>query len=288
MEDTPKTIFVFVDGLGMGERDARVNPVYSGGCPFLCEMLEQHSVPIDACLGVSGVPQSATGQTALLTGINAPERIGRHVEGFPTVALRELIREDNIFLRLKQRGYACSFANAFWLDSLEGVRRPMKYSVTTVATLSGVGWVRTKDRLAVNEAVYHDLTREALRARGYTGALIAPEEAAKHLMKIARQEDFTLFEFFQTDIQGHRGGAEDVDLVLRKLDAFLSALWSWTKEHRSLLVLTSDHGNIEDRRQRSHSRNSVPFVAAGWASDPLKRSVKRLTDVVPALLELYP
>jgi hypothetical protein len=38
---------------------------------------------LDASLCVPGLPQSATGQAALLTGLNAPELMGRHIEGFP-------------------------------------------------------------------------------------------------------------------------------------------------------------------------------------------------------------
>jgi hypothetical protein len=283
-----KTVFIFVDGLGLGKRDAAVNPIYSGICPTLRSLLENNSVSLDACLGVDGIPQSATGQTALLTGQNAPRMLGRHIEGFPNADLRNIIQQDNIFIQLKKRGYACSFANAYYLDSLEQIPRPFKYSVTTVTTLSGVGQVRMKDRLADNEAVYHDLTREALRQRGYQGPLITPEQAADHLMTIAEKEDFTLFEFFQTDLQAHRGSDEEIKEILSKLDMFLQKMQKWVEQPGHLLVLSSDHGNIEDNTHRAHSLNPVPFIALGYKADRLKENVQKLTDVVPCLLELYP
>jgi hypothetical protein len=56
-----KVLFLFIDGVGL--RDAATdNPVNPEVCPALCRLISAHSKPIDACLGVAGPPQSATGQ----------------------------------------------------------------------------------------------------------------------------------------------------------------------------------------------------------------------------------
>lgn len=287
--ETVKTLMIFVDGLGMGEEQApEINPLYGGACPHLRRLLDEHAKPIDACLGVEGAPQSATGQTSLLTGINAPEAIGRHLEGFPHAALKDIIRPHNIFSRLRERGYRATFANAYYIQGLdEGVVRRYQ-SVTTVATLAAFGGVRDRLALVSNRAVYQDLTREALRRRGYDGPLVTPEEAAGHLLNIAEEHDFTLFEYFQTDLAAHRAKRDVIDNVLRTFDAFLGRALSFADEPGRLFLLTSDHGNIEDARTRRHTLNPVPFIARGAHAEALKANVDRLTDIVPALTAWYP
>ncbi len=205
-------------------------------------------------MGLPGLPQSATGQAALLTGLNAAKLMGRHIEGFPPPRLKELIQEHNIFSKLIAAGKTCTFANDYWLDDVAQIPR-RRESVTTVATLAAFGGVRGKAELAENRAVYHDLTREALCVRGYDGPLITPEEAAEHLIDIADEHDFTLFEFFQTDHAGHSGDAERVFQCVEKLDRFFATALRF----KGLLVVTSDHGNIEDLSVRTHTKNPVPL-----------------------------
>lgn len=282
-----QTLMIFVDGLGCGVPDPEHNPLVRPAYPVIRALLEK-AKPVDACLGVEGLPQSATGQTALLTGLNAPERMGRHIEGFPNAALKDLIRPNNIFSRMRERGYRATFANAYYLKGWDEKVVHRFQSVTTVATLAAFGGVRDAGALAADRAVYQDLTREALRRRGYEGPLISPEDAGRHLLRIAEENDFTLFEYFQTDIAAHRGDADQVESVLTTLNAFLSVAVTFAEATDHCLVLTSDHGNIEDLRIRTHTRNPVPFAVLGAPADLLKSQVKSLTDITPALLTLYP
>lgn len=237
---------------------------------------------------VPGLPQSATGQTALLTGINAAQAAGGHREGFPGAELQEIIIQHNLFRRLRDRGYRCAFANAYYLRDRGGRIDPRRMSVTTVATLAGIGWVRDETYLERDEAVYQDLTRRVLRERGYTGRLISPEEAAGHLEKIAWQHDFTLFEFFQTDRAGHAQDREMAARVLRELERFLVALRDRVRQAGGLLLITSDHGNIEDLGCATHTRNPVPFFAEGPGAEQLMNGIRCLEEVTARLLKLYP
>ena len=277
---------IFVDGLGMGEKDPAVNPIYSGACPFLCELLERYAVPVDAQLGVSGLPQSATGQTALLTGVNAAALLGRHIEGFPNGELRKIIAEHNIFRILRERGFSVTFANAYYVAHLEQVRTRRWQSVTTVAALAGIGTVRDTTLLLRDEAVYQDLTRQTLRERGYNGPLTTPAEAGQHLLAIAQQHDFTLFEYFQTDRAGHAGDPARIERVLHELDEFLCVAVRHAEAPDHLFVLTSDHGNIEDSRTPLHTNNPVPLVAIGSGAEHLQKHVRTLAQFVPAFLAL--
>ncbi|OGV84132.1 MAG: hypothetical protein A2340_13715 [Lentisphaerae bacterium RIFOXYB12_FULL_60_10] len=280
-------IMVFVDGVGMGSDDPAVNPVHSGVCPVLEEML-LHAVRVDATLGVPGLPQSATGQATLLTGHNAARLVGRHVEGFPGPALRDLVREHNLFRQLADRGRTVTFANAYYLDDVRAVMEHRRQSVTTVMALSVEGTVRTMERLAVNDAVYQDLTREALRSRGYAGPLVTPEQSAEHLAAIGLRHHLALFEYFQTDRAGHTGVYAEARVVLGLLDRFLTVLRERLVGTGAYLLLTSDHGNVEDMTSRRHTLAPVPLV---WEQDgrPVDRaSVERimdLTGVTPWLVD---
>jgi 2,3-bisphosphoglycerate-independent phosphoglycerate mutase len=281
-----RIVMVFVDGLGIGDCDPALNPVYGGACPHLRELLEEQSVAIDARLGLPGLPQSATGQTALLTGVNAAEVVGRHVEGFPGRKLREIVEEQSIFKQLGARGLSSTFANAYYVKDVAEVRRFRLQSVTTVATLSAFGMVRDVNAMLRNAAVYQDITRESLRTRGYDGPLAAPSDAAMHLATIAEENAFTLFEYFQTDRAGHTGDVNQAVRALSVLDAFLGALVEEVLQRGLLLVLTSDHGNIEDLATHLHTTNPVPLAAVGPRASFLKQEVQSIVDVTPALLHL--
>ena len=285
MKQAPPTLLVFIDGLGIGPSDETINPIYGGGCPHLFALLDRHAQAIDACLGVPGLPQSATGQTALLTGVNAAQAIGRHVEGFPGAALRKIIVEQNIFCHLRRHGLRSTFANGYYVADLEDVRRARRQSVTTVATLGALGTVRTQMDIENDRAVYQDLTRQSLREKGYAGPLVTPEQAAAHLVDITMAHDLTLFEYFRTDRAGHRGDPSATRDVLSLLDAFLGALTLGAAKRGYLMILTSDHGNVEDCRTRLHTLNAVPFVAFGEGADELQGRVASLTDITPLIVE---
>ena len=283
----PCTILLLIDGLGLGPADPALNPVTSGVCPRLQALLREVAVPVDATMGVAGVPQSATGQTALLTGVNTARRCGRHVAGFPGRVLREVLSSGTLYDHLAGLGFVCTFANAYYVSDVDEVRQHRRQSVTTVAALQAFGRVRDTRALLRNEAVYHDLTRLSLRDRGYAGPLISPAEAAAHLMALARRHDLTLFEYFQTDRAGHAGDAAEIARVLGELDRFLAALLEGWREPPALLVLCSDHGNIESGNSTSHSLCPVPFVALGHGAHALRARVKSVLDVTPALVALY-
>ena len=87
----PRVLLIFVDGVGLGCANPVRNPIQAGAFPVLHALLHEHAVPVNVSMEVEGYPQSATGQTALLTGINAAQAIGRHVEGFPGPSLRAII-----------------------------------------------------------------------------------------------------------------------------------------------------------------------------------------------------
>ena len=279
-----KFAFLFVDGVGL-KPPAADNPVNPEVCPALCRLMQRHCVPIDANLGVDGLPQSATGQTTMFTGVNASEHMGRHCEGFPGPGLRDLIRMDNLFLQLKARGKKVKFADAFLVESADELESRRFKSVTTIMALTTPETISTISDLADDDALLQELTRTTIRDRYPDIPDIDPEDAARHLFDIIRAHDFTLFEYFQTDAAGHTMDYERACSVLKEYDAFLSTLVRYTQAAGITLLITSDHGNIESMNERGHTRNPVPFIAFGPKEAEIRARVKSLTDVTPTILD---
>ena len=276
---------VFIDGLGLGDAVAPSNPIRHETHPFLSKILYKDSFPIDPVMGVPGIPQSATGQTSLLCGVNSQSLLGMHKEGFPGKTLKDIIQNENIFRKLKAMNKTGTFANGYWRTDLSELKK--RISVTTAASLSGTGGVRLMEKLIEGDAVYQDLTQEILAAKGAALPVISVEEAAERLARISAKHDFTLFEYFQTDIAGHQRDGERIRKVLADLDGFLSHLHRVFDFDGNALIITSDHGNIEDSSTPGHTDNPVPFYARGNGSGLFRKRVRNLADVTPAVLEWF-
>ena len=278
-----KILFLFIDGVGL-RGAAADNPVNPEVCPTLCRLVEKHSKPIDACLGVEGLPQSATGQATMFTGVNCASAMGRHCEGVPGPALRAIIEKSNLFLQLEKRGRKVAFADAYLVDSADELASRRFKSVTTVMALTVPKVVLTADDLMEDRALMQDLTRETIQDRYPDVAIIPPQRAAEHLFAIAQKNDFTLYEFFQTDVSGHSLDYARACAVLRMYDRFLATLARFTEAAGITLVATSDHGNVECMAERGHTRNPVPFIAFGPGEERIRAAVSSLKDVTPAIL----
>ena len=281
-----KIAFLFVDGVGIAE-PAADNPINAEVCPTLWRLFSAHSKPIDACLGVDGPPQSATGQATMFTGVNCAKAMGRHCEGFPGLQLREIVQRDNLFLALRRMGKKSRFADAYLVDSAAELAARRFKSVTTVMALTAPETISTAEDLMDDRALMQDLTRETIQDRYPDIPVIPPQRAAEHLFRIAREHDFTLFEFFQTDVSGHSMDYRRACAVLRVYDAFLAAFVRSAEVAGITIVMTSDHGNIESVGTRGHTLNPVPFVAFGPKERELRDQVNSLVDVVPAILRAF-
>jgi len=281
-----KVLYIFIDGIGL-RPPAPDNPIHSGNCPALCTLIERHSVPIDACLGVKGLPQSATGQTTMFTGVNASQHMGRHCEGFPGPTLKRVIQNNNLFMELTRKKVRCRFADAYMIDNIDDLVPRRFKSVTTVMALTEPKTIATQFDLLENQAVSHDITRAHLREKGHDVPLIEPHQAAEHLIQVARANDFTLFEFFLSDLAGHSRSYETACNTLAMLDKFLDVVVALCKATNMLLIITSDHGNIEDMGTHGHTRNQVPLLAVGPKSEQILTNAKSLIQITPRILRVF-
>ena len=296
-------LLLFLDGVGIGKANPETNPFFQASLPTMQSLLGKELfsfkrkristkraelVPANATLGVAGLPQSGTGQTAIFTGVNASRMINRHFGPYPTTDLRPVIYEKNIFRQLKARNKSVVFANAFPKQFFEytesGTRR---LTVTTLSCLMSDVPLLTADVLRENKAISADIHRERWGEMGYPDILpISAETAGEQLAEICRNHDFTLFEYWLTDHAGHsRDMARSVE-VLERFDRFFGGLLGRIELHTTTVVLVSDHGNIEDLSTKTHTRNSVPCLVLGPERERYAASIRNLTHITPSILQL--
>lgn len=293
-------ITIFIDGLGLGTDDADINPLVAAETPGINSILEGEDliqkvegyesdltslIRTDSLLGVAGLPQSATGQTAILTGVNASEAVGKHVSGFPGAKLRQIIREESILKKVAGLGLDSHFINTYTREYFDS-NPQQHYSTTTLATMAAGLEFNYIESLLAERSIYHDLTHQTLIKRGFDVPLITPQESALRLSKAASNYDFILFEYFLTDIIGHKQDLKEAVRIIEDLDQFLSVLVNELDLTETLVAIISDHGNIEDISVKSHTYNSVPTILIGTGKDRIKDSINNLTDLTPALVKL--
>lgn len=245
-------------------------------------------VPTDARLGVPGLPQSGTGQTTIFTGVNAPAAIGEHLGPYPNQALREILAQNNIFHQVQALGLTTAFGNAyppFFFDRL--ARGKARRTATLQAAIAaGVG-LRGVEELARGEAVSGlAMTNRFWIENGAPVPLITPRRAGHNLMHVAHEHNFTAFEYAPTDIVGHKEDRQAILNVLDELDEFLGGIIQAMNFDDDLVILTSDHGNVEDWSVRGHTLNPVPTILIGARREELARKIRSLVDITPAVVEL--
>ncbi len=90
-----------------------------------------------------------------------------------------------------------------------------------------------------------------------------------------------MYAHYYTDVAGHRGGMGGAVAALERVDRFLGGVLS-DLPRDTLLLLASDHGNIEDIRA-GHTRNPALGLALGPRADTLALP-RDLTEVSGLIL----
>ena len=295
-------LIVFCDGMGLGANDAATNPFFHAPMNTLRALFGKIPtrddsvlfganamlVPTDANLGVDGLPQSGTGQTTIFTGVNAPAAIGEHYGPYPNEALREILKRDSIFLQLENSGLRTAFANAyppFFFERLAVGKA--RRTATLQAALAGKVRVRNIDDLARGEAVSGlSMDNRYWVENGAPVPLITPYLAGQNMMRLAQQYAFTAFEYAPTDMVGHKDKRDDVLVVLNEIDECWRGIVSQMDLENDLIIITSDHGNVEDWTAKGHTRNPVPTILIGAQRAFAAQRIRALTDIAPTIVEL--
>lgn len=291
--NSASVLLFFIDGLGIGKRQ-ETNPLAQIGHvePLAHFQTENSEIVFDGVLthtdprlGVEGRPQSASGQTTILTGINAPQLLGFHKQGFPNEILRGVIKENSIFLQLKQCGIEPNvFANAYTPQFFQTV--PRWKSATTCAMEAADLPFRKLPDLLGRKAIFHDFTNRSLIERGFDVPIFSPVEASEILAELTRAHRFTLYEHFLTDKIGHAQDFRRAAEHLPQLAEFVRETLTRVNLETTTVILTSDHGNLEDLSIRTHTLNDVPTIIWGRKRHEVSSKLKDLTDITPTILSL--
>ena len=289
----PSVLLFFIDGLGIGEKN-EFNPLaLSENVSPLDNFVGEKKkiirdgilVSTDPRLGVDGRPQSASGQTAIYTGENAPRILGYHKQGFPNEDLRELIFQKSVFLQLKKQGIEPNiFANVYTPKFFED--KPRWKSATTCAVeASGMQFCKLRDLLG-RRAVFHDFTNRYLIEKSFDVPEFTPTDAGEILAMLTKEYRFTLYEHFITDNIGHDMNYEKAKLHLPSLAKFIRETLINIDLDRTTVILTSDHGNVENLSIRNHTLNEVPTILWGRRKQAAAKRIRDLTDITPTIIDL--
>lgn len=296
-------VLLFLDGVGLapeGEHNpfahARLPVMRSllgGVAPFAenAGLVTPHASlhALDAVLGVEGLPQSGTGQTALFTGIDAIALHGRHFGPWVPTALRPLLAEENLLVRSQAQGYSVAFANAYPEEAVAMLRDRarrlpafLRAGPPIAAHAAGLLNLHTPE-LARGDAIASEITNTGWREKLRRDVPeITAAQAGRNLAAIAAEHDLTMFAHYHTDTVGHMRALEPAVAALEKVDEFIGGLLDALPAN-AVVVIASDHGNIEDVRMQ-HTRNP----ALGMVIGPTARgaALRTITDVAPYIRDL--
>ncbi len=300
-------LFVFLDGVGLA-RASDDNPLAHAATPVLhallggpltLEHLQQHDrlllAAIDATLGVSGLPQSGTGQTAMLAGFNAAALHGRHQPHVPPVALQPRLAAESIFRRTLLTGGSTAFANVFGPGYAAAVAtRRIRRSASVIAAEGAGVRLRDLEDLRHGAAVPYDITGAAAGGRPGELPLLSPASAGAVLAGLTASYDLVFFECPLPDLSAHGRTSlarapgtprvrdpQQVAATFTTIDRMLGELLAQLRPQDTLLI-TSDHGNCESIAASGHTRNPVPLLVVGAraAAFATVTSIMELADII--------
>jgi len=308
-----RLIFIFLDGVGLGEAKQN-NPFYLAKSEYLPFYRKKPVLPdgtpikaIDPLLGVSGIPRSATGQTTLFTGSNIPALLNEHKGSYPNQIMRKIIFENNLLGMLKKKNLKAKFINAyphhtkfFTSDHIkihadgrfefseefpQSFRR--RISATSCMLIANNDLPFDENDILKEEALYQDFSNRFLIDKGIKLPLFSPQKAASIIYKISQKYDFILYEYFQTDLYGHRKTFKDCVNLVTDLNLLVQSLLTYLDPDSDTILLTSDHGNIEDNSSPAHTKNPVPLLLWGNKSKSLRDKIDNLTHIAPGINHFF-
>src|SRR5688572_6344059 len=230
-----RLLFIFLDGIGLGENNPETNPFARAKMPNVNQLLDGRSLlkdaapfhgerasllAIDPAVGVSGLPQSATGQAILLTGINIPAALGYHYGPKPNPDVAAYLKEATLFSRFAKEGKKATLLNAYpprYFDGIDSGKR-LYSSIPLSVVNAGLPLFRHEDLFA-GRALSADFTGEGWRTMlGFGEApVMNAREAGHKLAAVAQEYDFSLFEYWASDYAGH---GQEMDTAVGLMETF--------------------------------------------------------------------
>ncbi len=296
-------LMFFLDGIGLGDDDSNANPFAIAHLPTLTALANGKRwlqdigvqqgrrsifIPTDPRMGVEGRPQSGTGQATILSGKNIPQIIGRHYGPKPDEQTRQILSQDNIFIQIVERGQKAALLEAYpprWHQAVASGKQ-LRASFQLAPHAAGLPTFGQSE-LYSGEAFSGDWTGEGWRTQlGYKDTPIyTPYEAGKKIVEVSRQYAFAFHSNWFTDIIGHRGTLEQGIKILETFDAVMAGVLDEWNDEEGLILITSDHGNMEDLTHGKHTENDVPTIVIGRGKEHFAEGFMTLADFVPRILQ---
>jgi 2,3-bisphosphoglycerate-independent phosphoglycerate mutase len=296
-------LLLFLDGIGLGENDPDINPFVRADMPVLRALLGgnpliRESAPyvgeraslaaLDAGLGVAGLPQSATGQAVLLTGVNIPKNLGYHYGPKPNRQIAQVLNGETLFSKLVHAGKKAALLNAYPPRYFHGIETGKRlYSSIPLAVTNAGLPLFTKDNFYSGRALSADFTGRGWRSmlHFHDSPLTDTRSAGRKLASLAREYDFALFEYWASDYAGHKQDMAQAVELMESFDGVLSGLVEDWRDEDGLILLTSDHGNMENLSTRRHTDALVPALIIGYISarNDFTNGLKDITGIAPAI-----
>jgi len=285
-------IFLFIDGIGLGDPGDQ-NPLINKRWDSFLELTNGYGLSrdtpditneeslffsIDANLGVKGLPQSGTGQASLFSGENASKIAGRHYGPFPHSKTRYLLEEKSLFHQAREAGFSTHFINAYPDIFFEKMNQSNRWTCTTLMAKSVGQQLNGEQQLREGKSITAEIIQNAWRKElNININKITPEEAAERLIRVLEDYDLVLYEYYLTDKAGHSMNRNMSLNILEVLNRFIRHILR-IKSKDDHLVISSDHGNIENLNVKTHTRNRVPLIVHGSGNKSFKKP-KSITDV---------
>jgi 2,3-bisphosphoglycerate-independent phosphoglycerate mutase len=283
-----RVVWLMLDGVGvMPQTDTAGNPFAHLELPVLqnlsIAMVKNHTESggghphsrfvtrsLDANLGVAGLPQSGTGQTTILSGINAAKQLGFHHGPWVSPSLRPLL-QDNILAKIGNVRLA-NFYPERYLASLESGKTRLNAIAT--AALSAGAKLEGEAGLGI-APMLHTPDQPTSPAQIRQWAIEFMNSSA----------NITIFDQWWTDHLGHAMDLPAAQAFLYRLEQFCAVCLAHL-DSDTLFLVTSDHGNFEDLTTKSHTRNPVPLAAVGQGAAHFAEA-NSLMDIAPALEKVF-
>jgi 2,3-bisphosphoglycerate-independent phosphoglycerate mutase len=276
-----RLIWLMLDGVGvMPQPDTLGNPFAGLEVPTLHDLgiavVKYHTEAefvcraLDANLGIEGLPQSGTGQTTILTGINASAQLGFHYGPWVSPSLRPIL-EHNVLQKIGHVRLANYYPERY-LAALESGKT--RLNAIASAALSAGAKLEAESGLGL-APMFHTPTQPTDPAQ--------IRHWAAELMNSSA--NVTIFDQWWTDHLGHEMDIPAAQAFLLRLEQFCAECMR-QKAPDTLFLVTSDHGNFEDLTTKSHTRNPVPLVAWGQGATHFAQA-DSLTDIAPAIEKLF-
>ncbi|MFN8386774.1 MAG: sulfatase-like hydrolase/transferase [Anaerolineales bacterium] len=304
-----KVLFIFLDGIGLGEDNPETNPLARAKMPNLNALLGGRSLvkesapfdgehaslrAIDAGVGVDGLPQSATGQAMLLTGKNISAELGYHYGPKPNPEVAAYLNGETLFSKCVAAGKRTALLNAYPPRYFQGIDSGKRlYSSIPLAVTNAGLELFTYEDMSAGRALSADFTGEGWRTMlGFPDApVMNPHEAGKKLISLAMDYDFSFFEYWASDYAGHKQQMDTAVRLMEEFDGVVGGMMEKLKDEggrmkdEMLVLVTSDHGNMEDLSTRKHTDAHVPLIVLGdkSAREGFMRGLTDLTHVASAI-----